>query len=80
VPRGTIGSNPIASATPSQFRYIFINLKFLIMKKLVLLMAVLFGMSLVSCGNAEKTAVTNDSDSTTVDTVMVDTVAVDSVK
>ena len=58
------------------------------MKKLVLLMAVLFGMSLVSCGNAEKTAVTNDSDSTTVDTVMVDTidsvtvdsVAVDSVK
>lgn len=50
------------------------------MKKLVLLMAVLFGMGLISCGNAEKTAVANDSDSTTVDTTMVDTVAVDSVK
>ena len=51
------------------------------MKKLVLLMAVMFGMAFVSCtGNADKTVVNNDSDSVTVDTVMVDSMAVDTVK
>lgn len=42
------------------------------MKKLVISLAILFGIGLISCGHANKTPVINDSDS------IVDTVAVDS--
>lgn len=56
------------------------------MKKLVLLLAVVFSVSLFSCGNAEAT--TEAADSAAVDTAAavadtaaaVDTAAVDSVK
>lgn len=52
------------------------------MKKLVLLLAVVFSASLFSCGNSEKAAEATDSvavvDSVeVVDTVAVDTAAVD---
>ena len=58
------------------------------MKKLVLLMAVMFGMAFVSCtGCADKTVVGNDSDSvvtkadtTIVDSIKTDSTVVDSVK
>lgn len=47
------------------------------MKKLVFLMAAIFGLTLVSCGGAATE--TTDVDTTAVDSVMVDTVAVDTV-
>lgn len=47
------------------------------MKKLVFLMAAIFGLTLVSCGGAATE--TTDVDTTTVDSVMVDTVAADTV-
>lgn len=46
------------------------------MKKLVLLLAVVFSASLFSCGNSEKAAEATDSVAV-VDTVAVDTAAVD---
>ncbi|MGM9803480.1 MAG: hypothetical protein ACI308_04805 [Muribaculaceae bacterium] len=55
------------------------------MKKLVLLLAVVFSVSLFSCGNAEKAEANNDTvavDSQVApsDTVPSDTVPADSVK
>jgi hypothetical protein len=47
------------------------------MKKLVFLMAAIFGLTLVSCGGAATE--TTDVDTTAVDSVMVDTVDVDTV-
>ncbi len=60
------------------------------MKKLVLLLAVVFSVSLFSCGNAEKAAATDSvavvdtlaapADSACADSVCCDSVACDSVK
>lgn len=47
------------------------------MKKLVLLLAVVFGVSFVSCGNAEQAA--EAVDSAVVDSAVVDSAVVDSV-
>jgi len=49
--------------------------KFTEMKKLVLLLAVVFSVSLFSCGNADKNAAAADS---TADTTQVDSAATDS--
>ena len=50
------------------------------MKKLVLLLAVVFSASLFSCGNAEKAAEAADSTAVVEETVeVVDSVAADSV-
>ena len=52
------------------------------MKKLVLLLAVVFSVSLFSCGNAEKaeTADTTATDSAATDSAAADTVAAAEVK
>lgn len=53
------------------------------MKKLVLMLAVVFGMSFVSCGNATTEETANDStvvDTVAIDTIVADTLVVDSVK
>ena len=49
------------------------------MKKLVLMLAVVFSLSFVSCGVSESSNTANDSivDSTLVDTIAIDSVVVD---
>ncbi|MCF0204765.1 MAG: hypothetical protein HUK12_05655 [Muribaculaceae bacterium] len=49
------------------------------MKKLVLLLAVVFSVSLFSCGNGEATTEAVDSVAAVEETAVVDTVAVDTV-
>lgn len=50
------------------------------MKKLVLILAVMFAFAMVSCtGMGTKNVASNDSDSISVDTVQVDTVSADSI-
>lgn len=56
------------------------------MKKLILILAVLFSMNLVACGSSEYSNTANDTtavdstDSVAVDSIVVDTLVVDSVK
>lgn len=49
------------------------------MKKLVLMLAVVFSLSFASCGVSESSNAANDSivDSTLVDTIAIDSVVVD---
>ena len=48
------------------------------MKKIILVVFAMIGMTFVSCGNS-KSAEAVENDSTAVDTVLVDSVVVDSV-
>ena len=82
-----VDSSSTFPTTPS-LKILYFNLNLIFMKKLVLLMAVMFGMAFVSCtGCADKTVVGNDSDSvvtkadtTIVDSIKADSTVVDSVK